>query len=82
MDLTWLWQSAYDFIVGHLPYLSPFWYWTAWGAVATFVAVVIGWGFPALRSFSAAIIMAVAAGLTGYQRGRYDEIRHRDGQDK
>jgi hypothetical protein len=26
--------------------------------------------------------MAVAAGLTGYQRGRYDEIRHRDGQDK
>jgi hypothetical protein len=80
-DLTWIWQSVLDFIVAHLPYVSPFWYWMSWGTLATFIALVMGWGFPVLRSFSAAIIFAVIAGLTGYQRGRYDEIRHREGRD-
>lgn len=69
-------QTGYDFALAHLPYISPFWYWMWWGAVVTAIATVIGWGFPQLRSFSAAVILAVITGLTGYRRGQYDQYHH------
>jgi hypothetical protein len=81
--LETIWQSAYDFILTHLPhlpYISPFWYWLSWGALATAVAFVIGWAFPALRSFSGAVILAVIAGLSGYRRGEYDQYHHDRGE--
>lgn len=74
-----IWQSAYAFLLAHLPYVSPFYYWLFWGALVALVAGVIGWGFQALRPFAAAVIMAVIAGLTGYQRGYYDRKRHDEG---
>lgn len=76
MDPTFIWQSGYDFILHHLPYVSPFYFWLFWGVVVSAIAGVIGWGFPVLRGVSAAVIMSVIAGLTGYQRGYYDRKRH------
>lgn len=69
------WQTGLQ-ILSNAFYISPFWYWVMWGAVATFLAGVVGWGFPALRGFCATVILVVIAGLTGYRRGEYDQYRH------
>lgn len=74
-----IWQSGYDFLLNHLPYVSPFYFWLFWSLIVAAVAGVIGWGFPPLRSFAAAVILAVIAGLTGYQRGYYDRKHHDEG---
>jgi len=64
-----------DFFVQHLPYVTPFWFWVFWGFVASFVAGIIGWGFPVLRGFAATVILTVIAGLSGYRRAQYDTER-------
>lgn len=71
-----LWQSLITQLSHLVPYISPFYFWLFWGAVATFVAGVIGWAFAPLRPFAGAVILAVVAGLTGYRRGEYDQYRH------
>lgn len=68
--------------LGPLFYISPFWYWVWWGFVATALAVIVGWGFPALRSFSATVILVVIAGLSGYRRGQYDQYHHDRGEER
>lgn len=71
--LNSVWQSAIDF-AGTF-YITPFWYWVFWAAVVTFVSTVIGWAFPALRSFAGAVILAACFGLVGYRRAQYDDAR-------
>lgn len=69
--LNTIWQSAIDFAGSF--YITPFWYWIFWAAVVTFVSGVIGWAFPALRSFAGAMILAACMGLAGYRRAQYDD---------
>lgn len=71
--LNTIWQSAIDF-AGTF-YITPFWFWVACAAGVTFVSLVVGWAFPALRSFAGAVIISACFGLAGYRRAQYDDAK-------
>ena len=53
-------------------FTDPFWWWLFWGGAVAAGAIVLGWLFPALRSVTAAVVVAVAVGLTAYRKGGND----------